>query len=285
MSDIVEERAQSRANKFPIIGLTKQQIMANPVIMGIFNFFNAFGINLAIFVRAITFVPCYVRDVFKYKKLATGKKFELSWGKLHPILADASDNFGAYMHQYFWQDIYFARKIFKANPVRHVDIASRLDGFIAQLLIFRTVEIVDIRPLDDAIKGVTFICDDATKMEKFTDNSLESISSLNAVEHFGLGRYGDPIDPDAPFNFAKSLVRVVKPGGTIYFAVPCGKEAVYFNAHRVFDPQTVVDMFEGVEMVSFAAIMDDFKLHESCSFEELRAQKFGCGLFEFRKAA
>ncbi len=97
----------------------------------------------------------------------------------------------------------------------HLDVGSRLDGFIAHLLAFMEVEVIDIRPLNINVPGLRFTLGDATVLERKSD-SVESLSSLHAVEHFGLGRYGDSIDPEACFKAMRSFARVLKPGGVLY---------------------------------------------------------------------
>jgi len=57
------------------------------------------------------------------------------------------------------------------------------------------VEVVDIRPLNDIVDGLSFIRENATLLPRFENDSIESLSCLHAAEHFGLGRYGDSIDP------------------------------------------------------------------------------------------
>ncbi len=54
---------------------------------------------------------------------------------------------------YFHQDLWAAKKIFKRRPMTHVDIGSRVDGFVAHLLVFMPVTAVDIRYLDSNIEG------------------------------------------------------------------------------------------------------------------------------------
>ena len=82
------------------------------------------------------------------------------------------------------------------------------------------VTVVDIRPLKSSVDGLTFVQDDATELARFPTGSVHSLSSLHAAEHFGLGRYSDPIDPDACFKFMKALERVLAPNGRLYFSVP-----------------------------------------------------------------
>ena len=156
-----------------------------------------------------------------------------------------------------------------------------MDGFVAHCLVFREVEVVDIRKLTSDVKGLKFTQDDATKMDCFADDSLESISSLHAGEHFGLGRYGDPVDPESHIKFMRSLKRVLRPAGRLYYSVPCGIEKLYFNAHRVISPKTVLAGFAGLRLVSFSCVKDDGKLYEDCPCEEVAREHYGCGLFEF----
>lgn len=65
-------------------------------------------------------------------------------------------------------------------------------------------------------------------------NYCDSISSLHAIEHFGLGRYGDPIDYFGYLKALQNIAKIVKTGGTFYFSVPIGPQRIEFNAHRVF---------------------------------------------------
>ena len=62
-------------------------------------------------------------------------------------------------------------------------------------------------------------------------DSVESLSYLYTMEHIGLGRYGDPIDPLGYLKGMNELQRVLKPGGKLYFSVLIGQERVEFNAY------------------------------------------------------
>src|SRR5258708_12219402 len=92
-------------------------------------------------------------------------------------------------------------------------------------------------------------------------------SSLHAGEHFGLGRYSDPVDLAACFEFMDALQRVLKPGGTLYFSVPVGRERLEFNAHRVFGPQTIIDCFSKLQLVSFSYVGEGGPLSENDNAE------------------
>ena len=117
------------------------------------------------------------------------------------------------------------------------------------------------------------------------------MSSLHAVEHFGLGRYGDPIDPNACFQAMKSLQRVIRKNGILYFSVPVGREnAVYFNAHRMFTPQKVLEVFGDMELLEFSYIHNyevktlvGERAKKMIRSNTVAVENYDCGIFIFCK--
>jgi SAM-dependent methyltransferase len=199
-----------------------------------------------------------------------------------PYLEDQNAQAGTATGDYFHQDLWAAKKIYDAEPAEHYDIGSRVDGFISHCLVFRTITLIDIRPFEEKLEGLNFIQADGTTMAPIRSGSLESVSSLHAAEHFGLGRYGDPIDPKGHLKFMKSLERVLAPNGRLYFSVPVGRERVEFNAHRVLSPHTVLNSFSDLELISKDAVIEG-KLHKDVDIDLLESQEWACGLFEFEK--
>ena len=228
-------------------------------------------------------IPQFVRDLRKYQKLNNDSSFRVSLRYLFPILTDREASAGMASGHYFHQDLWAARRIFEQAPKQHVDIGSRVDGFVAHLLVFMPVTIIDIRQLESSVQGLSFIRDDATGLSTIASDSVKSISSLHAAEHFGLGRYSDPIDPSACFKFMNALQRVLARGGRLYFAVPVGRERVEFNAHRVFAPKTIVDSFPQLQLLSFSYVADDGNLYEDADLASAAKCDYGCGLFQFTK--
>jgi len=243
------------------------------------------GINVKRFLRTIRALPVFIADWNKYKRLsAEDGSMPLKLKNVYPILFEKYDAAGDARGHYFAQDVWAARKIYERNPKRHIDIGSEVRGFISSLMAFRKeVEAIDIRSLTSSVQGLTFIQDDATQLSQFKDNSLESISTLHAAEHFGLGRYGDPIDPRAHIKFIQALKRVLAPGGYLYFSVPTGRERVEFNAGRIFAPKTILELFKGLELVSFSGVKDDGNFYPNIEPNQLANEYMGCGMFEFRK--
>lgn len=211
-----------------------------------------------------------------------------------PMISDRYQAAGNLDKHYFLQDIYVAKKIIHQCPNEHFDVGSRVDGFIGHLLAAfeGKITIIDIRPLPISISNLNFVQSDATNLQGIEDDSIDSLSSLHAVEHFGLGRYGDPIDPQACFNAMKSLQRVVKQNGTLYFSVPIGKkDAVYFNAHRMFEPKTILAVFSDMELVEFSYI-HDYKIKtfmgesakSAIENDTISLHNYDCGIFIFNKS-
>ena len=241
------------------------------------------GFHPRVLFRSLKGLPAFLRDLNKYRRMNNYPTFKFRLADAFPILSDKIESAGSAEGHYFHQDLWAAKKIFARRPVSHMDIGSRVDGFVAHLLVFMPVTVVDIRPMESTLSGLTFLRDDATELGQLETDSVDSISSLHAAEHFGLGRYSDPVDPQACFTFMRAMRRVLAPGGRLYFSVPVGRERVEFNAHRVFSPKTVLDTFSGLELVSFSFVGDDGCLYEDVNPLQLPESDLACGLFEFTK--
>lgn len=225
----------------------------------------------------------YIRDYINYSRQPQPKdSLKIRLTEIYPCLIDRYESAGLTTGDYFHQDLWVARKIFAANPMEHWDIGSRIDGFITHLLTFREVNVIDIRPLKSKTSGLFFHQGNITNL-LIEDNSIQSLSCLHTVEHIGLGRYGDPIDPAGCFKGMQELQRVLAPGGTLYFSVPIGREYVAFNAHRIFDPFTVIESFSALHLIDFVAINGDGDLEEPTQPENFRKISYACGVFVFTK--
>ena len=223
----------------------------------------------------------YIKNYFKYKKINKSSRFKIYFKNSRPSLYDRFDFGGNLSKHYFHQDLWAAKKLFETNPMEHYDIGSRLDGFISHCLLFTNVVMFDIRPIKSNIENLKIVQANAMNMSNITTNSIDSISSLHAVEHVGLARYGDPIDPDGYIKAIKEIQRVAS--YNIYFSVPIGKERLVFDSHRIFNPKTVVDLFNECELIEFSAIDDTNTLQKNANFKECNDFDYGCGLFHFRK--
>jgi SAM-dependent methyltransferase len=240
------------------------------------------GIDVRRLSRTLMSLPRYWGDVARYRS-CTPQRFPMRLRYLKPMLLDYASQAGVADGHYFFQDLWAAQKIFVARPERHFDIGSRVDGFVAHVLSFMPVIVMDIRPLTSDVPGLTFVQADATNLLGISDDSVDSLSSLHATEHFGLGRYADPIDPEACFKAMAAMQRVLRPGGRLYFSVPVGFERLEFNAQRVFDPRTIPMTFHDLQLVSFAAVDDAGVFHPQADPEDFTRARYACGMFEFTK--
>jgi hypothetical protein len=225
----------------------------------------------------------YLRDWRTYnRKLAPSSRFRARLSDMAPYVMDRYQDAGVARGHYFHQDLWVAKQVFRANPPEHWDIGSRIDGFIAHLLVFRDVHVVDIRALDSSVPGLIFHRGDLTALDLPT-KSVQSLSCLHAMEHVGLGRYGDKVDPDGCFHGMKELARILAPEGRLYFSVPIGRERAQFNAHRIFDPESILACFPALTLIHFAAVNDLGDLVDPADWRDYRTANMACGLFVFSK--
>lgn len=192
------------------------------------------------------------QDMTKYNSLNTRKDFEIQEQWLWPVIGEKYADAGS-IGNYFWQDLWAARLVYKSGAKEHFDIGSRIDGFIAHLLAADIkVTLIDIREFAPYVENLHTIIDDATNLKQIEDESIESMSALCSLEHFGLGRYGDPIDPEACFTCFKQIQNKLKKGAHLYISVPIGRERVEFNAHRVFYGSTIIEQFNQLQLMEFS---------------------------------
>lgn len=85
--------------------------------------------------------------------------------------------------------------------------------------------------------------------------------SISSFEHDGLGRYGDPIDPDGDIKAMKKAKTAIKKGGLMFFSVPVGKDKVVWNAHRIYGKSRLPLMLEGWSVVESFGV-DEEKLNK-----------------------
>ncbi len=228
-------------------------------------------------------LPRYVRDFFRFRSFYAGRL------ELLPCLHDWNEEGGQTKNEYFWQDLLVARMIFEAKPAKHVDIGSRVDGFIAHIASFREIEIFDVRPISKQIPGVIFKQVDFMKPFEGMSNYCDSISCLHALEHFGLGRYGEAIHPKGFEIGFTNMANLLKKNGVFYLSVPIGINRVEFNANWIFDPRSIIDlaMKNSLCLFSFTAIHQEGKIEvlllNEARLADLASQRYVLGIFTFIK--
>ena len=65
---------------------------------------------------------------------------------------------------------------------------------------------------------------------------FDTVIAISSLDHDGLGRYGDPLNPDGDLESMSRIARMVKPGGHMFITVPVGSDMVVFNLLRRYGP-------------------------------------------------
>lgn len=176
---------------------------------------------------------------------------------------------------YFFQDAWAFERILTASPPEHVDVGSH-HKFVSLLSRVMPVTMIDIRPLPVQLPGLNFRPGSITDLP-FSDMSLASVSSICVVEHIGLGRYGDPLDPDGTEKAIAELKRVTGPGGNLYLSVPIDDEnRTYYDAHRAFTQDYLEELFKPFEIVHRRYIYGN-------RFTDQMGSGFGTGCYQLRR--
>jgi len=168
--------------------------------------------------------------------------------------------------------------------MEHTDISSTLT-FSTLLSAFIPTRFFDYRPAPIVLDGLQVGTTDLVKLH-FEDESIDSLSCMHVIEHIGLGRYGDPLDPMADRKAAGELQRVLKRGGNLLVVVPVGRPRVQFNAHRIYDYRDFRNWFGELELAEFSLVPDGAApdgLIVNPPSSLVDEQEYGCGCYWLRK--
>jgi hypothetical protein len=241
--------------------------------------FDQVGINVLKFKKLLYFIK-YFSDLIKYKKMHGKVDF------IFPVLGEDKKKSGHITNHYFYQDLLVASYIFKNKPAKHVDIGSRIDGFIANVASFRKIEVFDLRVNKLNFKNIKFKKLNLNNINKKLYSYADSISCLHTIEHFGLGRYGDKIDPDSYKNGFKNLIKILKVNGLLYISFPISdKNQIFFNLERRFNAKDILSWSKELVLLNFDYIDDKNKLNLNVDLFNFKKKNItnGCGIYIFKK--
>ncbi len=246
------------------------------------------GFDFNHLMRNVTSWGWFLGDYFRLKK-QMGANNDFHFGFPYPVFSERSSQSGEFSGHYLHQDLLVANKVFKSQPEKHVDIGSKISGFVTHVASFREIEVFDIRELKAKIKNVRFVQADLMALDPSLENYTDSISSLHVLEHFGLGRYKDPIDAEGHLKGLDNIYRMLKKGGKFYYSGPIGPQRINFNAHRVFSLEYLKNiLLDKYQLDSFSYVDDGGELFEDQDLFAPQAKNnygctFGCGIFELTK--
>jgi len=250
-----------------------------------------FGVDPGRFLRSCRGLPIYLRNRGEFIR-RTGPERAFPITAAYPCLEDRFLAGGLASGHYFHMDLLVAQSIFASGVRRHVDVGSRIDGFVAHVASFAQVEVFDLRPLTSTASNIAFRQANLLELGGEFEGYTDSLSCLHVLEHFGLGRYGDPVDPEGHMKGWRSLERMVRPGGRLYLATPIGaRQRIEFDAHRVFSVPFLLELIRpSFRIDRFSTVDDRGDLHvgQNPETQEARAgfgYDYGCGIFELTKTA
>lgn len=230
------------------------------------------------------------RRLFETQRRGSQHPEEFPMGRSFAIYGDRFAAAGTASGHYFHQDLLVAREVFLRAPRRHIDVGSAFNGFVAHVASFRTIEVMDVRPLEIDDSMISFIQQDLMSLNASFFGVTDSLSCLHALEHFGLGRYGDPVDYDGWRKGLRNLTNMLEVGGILYLSLPTGQvQRVEFNAHRVFAMPFLRDTLLEDFTIERLAFVDDrgslipqvdpFGQESRVSFRA----RYGCSIWVLRK--
>lgn len=201
----------------------------------------------------------------------------------YPCINDKTSSTNIDSH-YIYHTAWASRILAKNKPKYHVDISSYI-YFSTIISSFIPVRFYDYRPANLILSDLTSEPVDLLNLP-FDNNSIQSLSCMHVVEHIGLGRYGDIIDPEGDLRAIRELKRVLAIDGFLLFVVPIGIPKVMFNAHRIYSYEQIISYFTDFQLEEFALIPDNGEevgLIYSPEICLVNKQIYGCGCFYFRK--
>lgn len=197
---------------------------------------------------------------------------------------DDDTNSVPYSHIYLYHLSWAARVLVQTMPTKHTDISSHV-YFVGLMSSLVPIDYYEFRTPQILLNNLNCDAVDLTALS-FADNSIESLSCMHVTEHIGLGRYGEPLDPEGDLKAMRELQRVLAVGGNLLFVVPIGQPVIEFNAHRIYSYAQIIDTFQGLHLEQFALIPSAFEgahLIYGASESQADEQNNGCGCFWFKK--
>lgn len=229
--------------------------------------------------RALGSFPGFIRDLRRYRRLTDRK---VRWRDTIPRLSDATGS-TPFDPQYFYMTAWTAKQIVDGGASFHVDVGGPV-SLAACLAAMVPTAFVDYRPLEAQLPWLFSVAGDLLHLP-LKDGSVDSLSCLHVAEHVGLGRYGDPLDPEGTRKACVELQRVLAPDGTLLFAAPVSdRETHHFNAHRVHRVEDVIGMFPELKVAELTLVDDDGALRTNITPEQVPPLTYGCGLFRLERA-
>jgi SAM-dependent methyltransferase len=201
-------------------------------------------------------------------------------------LAHAKKRFGTYQTS---TDFYLLLQRFKLRNVK-VLVAGSIHPWLESIIYahgIRDIYTSEYAHITDLSNRVKVLHVSEVQQERYK-SAFDVIFSYSSVEHDGLGRFGDPINPCGDVAAVNELRGALKPGGLLMLGVPVGRDALVNNWHRVYGPIRIPLLFDGFELLGAIAnqqFYDSKNIYNSWPFAtQLSDPEFGQAIFILRKS-
>eukprot|EP01041_Mallomonas_annulata_P010656 gene10656-22242_t len=121
---------------------------------------------------------------------------------------------------------------------RGIVVGSQLPWAEASLLVagaahLTTIEYMRIRTDHPQLTAIT----PEQSASLYLNNKWEHVDfafSYSSLEHDGLGRYGDPLNPFADLEDVAKIYCLLKPGGILFLGFAVGPDSIVWNGQRIY---------------------------------------------------
>ena len=131
-------------------------------------------------------------------------------------------------------------------------------------------------------RGISYVYGDLRKMI-FNDDSFDVICSISTLEHVGLDNsvfhQENSISREAADGGAdkvmKEFKRVLRPGGTCLFTVPCGEHSVH-SWYQIYDEDMVLELIKVFSPASYEVKFFGYKSDGwyECTYQDIKNATF-----------
>jgi SAM-dependent methyltransferase len=245
------------------------------------------GCSFAVsFVQWTVALARVTRQFLKFRSLSKIQRpiWIPKWSDTRFYLQDSTKQVSFDRH-YLYHTAWAVRQLAKHRPSSHVDVSSSL-YFAALGSAIVPVRHFDFRIPELDLDGLECAQGDLMHLP-FESATVASLSCMHVIEHVGLGRYGDAIDPQGDAKAALELSRILAPGGRLLIVTPVGRPKVCFNAHRIYSFEMIKDLFPTLALQEWALVPDNpsqgLLINPPASL--VNAQDYACGCFVFGRNA
>jgi len=134
--------------------------------------------------------------------------------------------------------VYYLETAFKAHPIidKTVLVIGSLTPWVEAVALKNGAKIplttIDFNPIYCHSNKIIFFT--VNEFRNLPPILYDVIISYSSLEHDGMGRFGDPINPNGDIERVQEIFHLIKPGGKFYLGFPMGLDQLAFNLHRVY---------------------------------------------------